>query len=123
MENYKFKISAAKNHLWFIDGSSKTEFREGSRYKKELKAYKDAGNELEPFETPEEIAARELKENDQGLDSQSQQCKNLLNETQHKVNGDYDYLATDVLKWKTWRAEIKSIMRSSTIQAIPEKPF
>ena len=56
------------------------------------------------------------------LSEQTQTIINLLNETQHKVDGDYDY-PDDVEAWKVWRGKLKAILRSGKIQELPGRPY
>lgn len=123
--NYKYS-----NAGWIkkIDGDSITEFNpnQPERYDGHIKDMNDwlaEGNEIESFETAEEIMVREAGEAKQALEDQKQTCKNLIEKTQYIVNGDCDYPSDDIAECKTWRIKIKSIMRSGKIQEIPERKY
>lgn len=47
--------------MFFIDDSGKREFPIGKKYVDDLKKYLDAGNEIEPQFTVEELAAKETE--------------------------------------------------------------
>lgn len=75
----------------------------------------EEGNTPEPAETEQEELDRLLTE-------QKQKCIELLNESECKVSQDPPY-PDDVDAWKVWRADLRSILKGSTIESIPDKPF
>lgn len=86
----------------------------------EYEAWKKAGNEIEPYETAEEIAAREAKEAEQALEAQYERCKQILKDTDHLVSNDTDY-PEHLGANKAYRVKIKEIMRSGVPQEIPDR--
>ena len=56
------------------------------------------------------------------LETQHSEAIRLLDESEKKVSSDPAY-PDDVPEWKTYRAKLRAIVRSDTLQTIPEKPF
>lgn len=83
----------------------------------------DAGglpfNELIPVLTQEQKESDDLQN---ALESQKQTCIQLLNDSEKSVSNDPPY-PDDVETWKTARSQWRNILKSDTIQTIPEKPF
>jgi hypothetical protein len=123
----KYKHAESEGWYYYIDEAGNKSPSWNAKNKPvmfaQMQEWEAAGNEIEPKETAEEQTAREAAEAAQALEAQPAICKRLLDETQHTVNGDYDYPQTDVDKYKVWRVELKRIMRSDKIEIIPEKPF
>lgn len=127
MDNFdKIKFKEAESKGWFykvdIKTGRKVSFNASrSPLSREMKAWEDSGNTIEAQYTEPELSEKEEKERTDALESQKQTCINLLHETQHKVNGDYDF-PDDVPTWLRWRGIIKNIMRGSELKQIPDKP-
>jgi len=89
----------------------------------EMMAWVKAGNEVEPQFTAEELAAKEAEELAQAIKSQQSTCVRLLKDSDEKVNGAYPNTDEDKAAWELYRAELRKILKSDTIQPVPEKPF
>ena len=58
----------------------------------------------------------------QALENQHSEAIRLLDESEKKVSSD-PAQPDDVPEWKTYRAKLRAIVRSDTLQTIPAKPF
>lgn len=131
MDNVKFKEAGNGWYVKiFLDETGKESSRTPSWNKKvkpgyyeEMKAWEKRGNVVEPQYTIEEWSKKKNKEKEQKLEAQKEVGVELLNKTQHKIGGDYDKQKEDVDKWLVWRAEVKSIIRSSVLRPFPPEPF
>jgi len=123
----KYKHGATPGEYHFIDDAGNKSASFNAKNKPgmiaEMQAWVDEGNEIEAFETPEEIAEKQAAEDQKALDNQPSECIRLLNESDAKVNGSYPNSDADKQKWEVYRAELREIMGSDVLRAIPEKPF
>ena len=121
----RYKYSAAKGWFWQIDElDNKTEFNQKNRPKmyEEMQAWAAEGNEIEPLYNEEELAAKELKEDEQALESQNQTLINYLNLSEKHVSNDPPYPA-DVSEWKTARNEWRIQLKANELTDIYKKPY
>ena len=119
----RYKYSAAKGWFWQIDElDNKTEFNQKNRPKmyEEMQAWVAKGNEIEPIYNEEELAAKELKEDEQALESQKSTCIQNLKDTDYKLLEDFEF-PEDLEKVKADRVEWKRIAKSNKLETIPEK--
>ena len=121
LDKIKFKESVP-GWLFKIDDSGKTEFKKGTKFIEELQKWEESGNEIEQQYTADETVAKEEDELAEALESQKKTCINLLNESECKVGGDPPY-PDDVDTWKTFRNQLRVIIKSVEVETIPEKPF
>lgn len=56
------------------------------------------------------------------LEDQKQACIQLLDDSEKAVSNDPPY-PDDIEAWKTFRAGIRTILKSNSISTIPAKPF
>lgn len=121
LDKIKFKESIP-SWLFKIDGSGKNEFKIGTRFVDEIKAYLDAGYTIEPQYTPKELEEKEASDDQNALDSQNLELISLLNNSEIHVSNDPPYPG-DADQWKTSRAKWRTHLKSNTIKAIDPKPF
>lgn len=81
----------------------------------------DSGAPIEPLYTSEELEQKEDDDLQNALESQKSQCIQLLKDTLHTQSDDFDY-PDDKGTWKTYRDQVKTVMRSGQIETIPDKP-
>ena len=122
----KYKETAAPGWIVKIDdlGNAGQSFTKQNKpgWWAEKETWEAEGNEIEPFETAEEIAAREAKEAIRAIKTQRAECQRLLDETDKTMVSDWPY-PEDKAKNESFRAELRAIMKSDKIQEIPDKPF
>lgn len=82
----------------------------------------EGGGEVEPLETPEEIATREAKEEADAIESTKSLCIQYLNDSEKHVTNDPPYPA-NVQEWLDSRAVWRTILRSGEAQTVPYKPY
>jgi hypothetical protein len=123
---YKY---STPNQDWvkFTDGETPIEFncKQPEKYPgwcAKLEKWEADGNTIEPFETAEEIAARQAKETENAIEAQRAICKKYLSESDHKVNGDWPYV-DDIPKWVAARTEWRAIIKSTKIEFVKPPPF
>ena len=81
------------------------------------------GNVIEEQFTAEEQAVKDQAEIDAALETQNQTILNLLDESDKKVSGAYPNTTAEKTEWKTWRAALRVIYKSGTVQTISDKPY
>lgn len=124
LNKIKFKQSIP-GWLFKIDGSGKTEFKEGKKFVAELQAWKDLGNEIEPQFTPEELKEKEAKEAANALENQEQTLLNLIkNNEYHLISRRF---TADIEAWKTkldkWDAQLKEVKARKLVEIEPVPVF
>lgn len=128
LNKIKFKETEAPNWYYKIDleDGSQISFANGkgsgSGLYKEMQAWVNAGNTIEPQYTPEELEQKEAAELQTALTNQKNKCIRLLNDSEKAVSNDPPY-PDDVSIWVNVRAQWRSIIQSDQIEAIPDKPF
>lgn len=121
----KIKFKEAGNGWYFkidLDSGDKINFPKKHGYYKEMQAWVEAGNEIEPQYTSDELAQKESEDMQNAIESQRQNCIQLLNESEKSVSNDPPY-PDDIEIWKTIREQWRDIIKSDQIESIPEKPF
>lgn len=94
----------------------------GHGFYQEYLKHIEGGGEVEPLETPEEIAAREAKEAVAAIESTKALCIQYLNDSEKHVTNDPPYPA-NVQEWLDSRAVWRTILRSGEAQTVPDKPY
>lgn len=94
----------------------------GSGLFKEMQAWVEAGNVIEPQFTAKELKQKKAADSQSALDHQKATCIQLLNDSEKAVSNDPPY-PDDIAKWKTFRGKLRTILKSDAIVAIPNKPF
>jgi len=121
----KYKKSAAAGWMWQIDEfGNKIEFNEKNKPYRwaAMLAWAAEGNEIEEAYNAEELAAKELKDNEQALESQNQTLINYLNLSEKHVSNDPPYPA-NVPEWVTARNEWRIQLKANELTEIYEKPY
>lgn len=124
-DKIKYKYTAAPGWIEKIDlvSGSKQSFNVNkSGLVKEMQAWIDAGNEIEPEFTTEELTEKEVANLQLDLESQRSKCTQLLKDSDKKINGDWPY-QDDIPAWLAVRQQWRDIIKSGQIEDIPEKPF
>ncbi len=121
LDKIKFKESTS-GWLFKIDASGKTEFKIGTRFVDELKAWEKAGYTIEPQLTAKELTAKKKLDAESDWQATKSTCIRYLNESEIHVSTDPPY-PDSVQDWKVKRAEWRVILKSGTTQEVPEKPF
>lgn len=88
----------------------------------EMIAWQENGGVIEPLETAEEITEREAEEAAGAIQSTKNLCIKNLNDSEIHVTNDPPY-PDDVQEWIDKRAEWRTILKSGTAQAVPDKPY
>lgn len=122
----KYKQAESEGWFYFIDelgnkGQSWNKNNRPAMYE-EMQAWVKDGNEIEPQLTSGELTAKELKDNEQDLESQNKILITLLNDSEKHVSQDPPY-PDDVSTWVAARKQWRKILKSGILQEIPEKPF
>lgn len=105
------------SRLEFADGKGS-----GTGLFKEMQAWEEAGNEIEPQYTTEELTQKETDDFNNAIESQKSTCVQLLNETDSKLISDTPY-PDDIQVWVDVRNQWRVIIKSDKIEEIPDKPF
>ena len=128
-DTIKFKCAGTSDTFYKIDTKTgaKISFSINSKPKtmghgftKEMEAWKNAGNEIEPQFIKQELIEKEEKDKERLLQLQKSKCILLLRETDHKVLPDAEY-PEDVQQWVLLRIKWRQIYKSNIIENIPEK--
>lgn len=101
----------------FADGKGS-----GTGLFKEMQAWQDLGNQVEPQYTAEELAAKEAEEATNAIAATKSTCIRYLNESEIHVSNDPPY-PDDIQTWKDKRKEWRTVLKSGFAQEVPEKPF
>jgi hypothetical protein len=121
----KYKHSAAPGWYVQIDGDNRLEFNKKNKPQRyaEMMAWVAEGNEIEPYETAEEIAERESEESKQALESQNQTIQTLLDEADKKAGAEYRNTEEEKAEWRIFGDKLLVILKSGIVQELPEKPY
>lgn len=95
----------------------------GTGLYQEMMAWVEVGNKVEPLYTTEEFAEKEINDLHIVLDSQKIQCIQLLKESDYKILTDSPFSNIDKAAWKTYRSQLRVIIKSNQIEEVPKKPF
>jgi hypothetical protein len=122
----KFKYAESEGWYYQIDdlGNQGQSWNAKNRpqLEKDRLAWLEAGNEMLPRYSDEEIAQQEIEKAEQALESQRQKCQALLDKSDKRMVSDWPYPA-DKAQNETYRAALRACMSSEEIQDIPTDPF
>ena len=121
----KYKKSVSPGWVWQIDElDNKIEFNEKNKPERWAAMLKwiAEGNEIEPLFNAEELAAKELKDNEQALESQNQTLINYLDLSEKHVSNDPPY-PLNVSEWKIARNEWRTQLKANELTEIYKKPY
>ncbi len=128
LDTIKFKESESEGWYYKIDVGTgrKISFANGkgcgTGLYKEMQAWTSAGNEIEPQYTPAESVQKEINDSNMSLEAQKMNCIILLNDSEMHLSNDPPY-PDDVESWKTFRAQLRTIIKNNVLTTIPDKPF
>lgn len=94
----------------------------GKQLFSEMQDWVFQGNEIEAAFVGNELAEKEAKDLQMQLEGQRHLCRLLLKDCDHTQFKDFQY-PEDAGQWDTYRAELKRIIKSDTVETVQEKPF
>jgi len=122
----KYKKAESEGWYYFIDdlGNKSASWTEKNKpgYYAAMLAWVAEGNEIETIYNEEELAAKELKDNEQALKDQNQTLINYLDLSEKHVSNDPPY-PINVAEWKTARNEWRIQLKANELTDIYKKPY
>jgi len=124
LDKIKFKEAESEDWFYKIDlaSDSKISFPKKHGYYQEMLAWVEAGNEIEPQFTTEELEQKEADGLKNSIKSQKSKCLRLLKESDYKLLDDFEY-PDDLEQIKADRIEWKRIIKSNKIEKISITTF